>query len=61
MGGSLCIDFKYYPSVVLNRNGRGFFYRDGLQRKFVMTNEMKDLVKGLYQKYKVRGKQNEKI
>jgi hypothetical protein len=23
---SLCIDFKYGPHVVLNTNGRGFFY-----------------------------------
>lgn len=61
MGASLCIDFEYHPSVVLNQNGRGFFYKfpDNSQRKevqFVMTNEMQELVSQIYNICKGRGK-----
>ena len=65
VGGSLCIDFEYHPSVVLNRNGRGFFYKfpDNSKRKevkFVMTNEMQELVNQIYHICKGRGKGNVK-
>lgn len=64
VGGSLCIDFQYHPSVVLNRNGRGFFYMfpDNSQRsevKFVMTTEMQELVCQIYNICKGKGKENE--
>jgi hypothetical protein len=54
VGGSLCIDFDDYPSVVLNRNGRGFFYRFKKSKhkeiKFVMPRDMQDLVLSIYDK-----------
>ena len=63
IGGSLCIDFKFSPSVILNRNGRGFFYffpsekaadlQRGQEIHFLMTKQMCDLVECCYQTYKV--------
>jgi hypothetical protein len=48
--GELDITFRYHPSVMLNKNGRGMFYgfaneNFGRQVNFVMTNEMQQLVK----------------
>jgi len=54
-GGSLCIDFIDHPSVVLNLNGRGFFYRfknTNKHVKFVVPNDMKDKILEIYKKYK---------
>lgn len=48
LGGSLCIDFEYHPSVVLNQDGRGFFYKDGKVKKFVMTDKLRELVRGIH-------------
>lgn len=53
VGGTLCIDFKYKPSVGLNRNGRGFFYSfkgDATIKevRFVMTSAMKAKVELIY-------------
>lgn len=67
-GGSLCIDFKYHPSVVLNRNGRGFFYNfkcpkghtvDTGEQHFVMTNKMLMEVLDIYNH--VKGVQSKRI
>jgi hypothetical protein len=56
VGGSLCIDFDDYPSVVLNRNGRGFFYQfkksHHKEIKFVIPKDIQDLVLYNYNKYK---------
>lgn len=52
VGGTLCIDFKYRPSVGLNRNGRGFAYQNGKQVTFLMTKEMQQKVNDIYRKYK---------
>ena len=54
IGGSLCIDFSYHPCVVLNQNGRGFFYKfptapNAKNSKFVMTNGMHKMVREIYQ------------
>lgn len=55
-GASLCIDFEDHPSVVLNRNGRGFFYNfkcsEHKQIKFVVTNDIHKKIEEIYQKYK---------
>lgn len=59
IGGSLCIDFNYYPNVLLNRNGRGFFYgfKSGPYKNkikdipFVVPNDMKELVLKIYNKH----------
>lgn len=68
IGGSLCIDFKYHPSVVLNRNGRGFAYYGSpnfekfdefkkdmkSERRFVVPRRMQDKIEAIYQEYKVK-------
>ncbi len=58
VGGSLCIDFKDMPCVVLNRNGKGWSYRPNSNQgrfKFVVTREMQDLIEQAYFKHKVLG------
>ena len=56
VGGSLCIDFEYYPSVLINRNGRGFFYNPRskkiLERHFILPKDMTEKVNKIYNKYK---------
>jgi hypothetical protein len=55
-GGSLCIDYEDHPSVVLNRNGRGFFYNfkdtNHKQVKFVVTDDIHKKIEEIYIKYK---------
>jgi hypothetical protein len=56
VGGSLCIDFEDHPCVVLNKNGRGFFYNfknsSHKQIKFVADESIKIKVNEIYSKYK---------
>lgn len=56
-GASLCIDFEDHPSVVLNRDGRGFFYNfkntNHKQIKFVVTKDLQEKIEEIYQKYKL--------
>jgi hypothetical protein len=57
-GASLCIDFIDHPNVVLNLNGRGFFYgfkNSNKQMKFVVPNDIKDKILDIYKKYKIHG------
>lgn len=58
VGGSLCIDFKDMPSVVLHLNGRGFQYRTGSGRlpaaRFLLTKEMTEMVQSIYLEHKGR-------
>ena len=61
LGRTLCIDFKYGPSVLLNLNGRGQFYMfpdkgefmEGYPTvDFLMTKEMQTKVNALYLAFK---------
>ncbi len=61
IGGSLCIDFKFHPNVVLNKNGRGFSYYAETKfktkkiqddQKFIVTSAMQKKINKIYNKYK---------
>lgn len=64
IGGSLAIDYEKstgYSNVVLNRNGKGFFYGASIDTeiKFIMTNEMQKLVLEIYEICKIKRRKNE--
>lgn len=54
VGSTLFIDcMPYHPNIALNLNGRGFFFGENVPNiKFVVSNDIKELVNEIYKSYK---------